>query len=220
MFCYKCGVKNSDSSKFCKACGTNLNIGSTARSTEPQPVNIDNIAKSTEPQPVDRKTHVTSEKNYYEILRVDHSANVEEINAAIKKQRTLWSSRIPRGGTMGARARQILSMIGEAEETLLDSSKRAAYDATLSGENIHQDNAPGEKNWLDILYSYYDQHDWEMAGQAVERATMQQPDNPKAWFLAAIIPAAPAGRRPDRNGPGGARAPRLPSGRRSRGAAA
>ena len=187
MFCYKCGVKNSDSSKFCKACGTNLNIGSTARSTEPQPVNIDNIAKSTEPQPVDRKTYVTSEKNYYEILRVDHSANVEEINAAIKKQRTLWSSRIPRGGTMGARARQILSMIGEAEETLLDSSKRAAYDATLSGENIHQDNAPGEKNWLDILYSYYDQHDWEMAGQAVERATMQQPDNPDAWFLAAII---------------------------------
>ena len=193
MFCYKCGVKNSDSSKFCKACGTNLSIGSTTRSAEPQPGNKDDTTRSAEPQPVNRKTYVTpeknnyEEKNYYKILEVDRSANAKEIRAAIESKRTVWFSRIPRGGSVATSSRQNLSMIDEAEETLLDPSKRAAYDATLSGEDTHQDNAPGEKNWLDILYSYYDQHDWEMAGQAVERATMQQPDNPDAWFLAAII---------------------------------
>ncbi|CAN5841675.1 hypothetical protein BH20ACI4_BH20ACI4_26610 [soil metagenome] len=34
MFCHKCGTKNPDNGKFCRSCGTEINIGSKALSGE------------------------------------------------------------------------------------------------------------------------------------------------------------------------------------------
>jgi tetratricopeptide (TPR) repeat protein len=166
-----------DGSKFCQKCGTAVDGDSSAPSPE-QPV------ANSAPD----KAPATSDKNYYEILEITRTASIDEIQAAIKKQRTLWSSRVPRGGSMGERARQTVEKIGLAEATLLDPKKRVEYDESLKGEKDYQVIVPaGEKNWLEVLYSYYDQQDWDMAVEAAERATRQQGDNPEAWFLAATI---------------------------------
>jgi tetratricopeptide (TPR) repeat protein len=129
------------------------------------------------------------EKNYYEMLEVAQNATVDEIRTAVKKQRTLWSNRVARGGSMGDRARKIVARIGEAEKVLFDAAARAEYDKGLIDEPIVTAPAvqAGETDWLAIAYQYYDQEDWEMAHEAATKATSQQPTNAGAWFLAAVI---------------------------------
>lgn len=186
MFCLKCGQQLPDGSAFCSACGTpiirlNTTTASSAGSASQS-------AAGTAQSSANKKVPSTDEKNYYEILEITREATTEEIEEAIKKQRTVWSNRVARGGAMGEQARVLVERIGEAEEILLDSAKRQAYDESLTSDVDYQIVVPaGEKNWLTEARSYFDQRDLEMATQAVERAISQQHDDPEVWFIASVI---------------------------------
>lgn len=127
--------------------------------------------------------------DYYALLDVARDASTEEIRAAIKKQRTVWSTRASLPGAAGEGARQNVELITEAEKILLDAGKRAAYDVELAGakETKQGDIPKGEKDWLEMAWRYYEESDWEMARSAAKKATGQQSKNVIAWYLAGEI---------------------------------
>ena len=127
------------------------------------------------------------EKNYYEMLGVPQSASEQDIQTAANEQLRLWGDRLSRHVPMALHAHQMVLAVGKAKETLLDPSKRRAYDASM-GTIAVESVVPADKpNWLDTAYEYYDDQNLEMARLAVERATRQQSDNPEAWFLASLV---------------------------------
>lgn len=187
MFCANCGKQVPDGAKFCGGCGSPV-AGSPAAAAPSQPTPATTPAQ---PAPTARKGKALDPKDMtlYEALDVAQNATTEQIQSAIKKQRTTWSNRVSRGGTMGERAKKMVERINEAEATLLDASKRAEYDKTLVGEPAYvpEVTKPGETNWVQKVYDFFDQQDWEMAKEAADKATSQQPDNPDAWFVAASV---------------------------------
>lgn len=125
--------------------------------------------------------------NYYELLGVARNADADEIRAAIKKQRTIWSNRASRGGTVGAEAQNKVKLIGEAEKTLLDDAARAAYDQSLNDKPEKTWVNDGERDWLQIAQHYIQDGDVKMAEAAIEQAERQQTDNPEVWDTAIMI---------------------------------
>lgn len=126
--------------------------------------------------------------NYYTLLEIEVSASEREISEAIKKQRTVWSSRSSREGATGDKARRNVEKITEAERILLDPARRAEYDKELLADKKPKPVVPeGEKDWLHTAWRYCDDKDWEMARSAIRKATQQQPNNVEAWYLAGEI---------------------------------
>ncbi|NEG90376.1 J domain-containing protein [Bifidobacterium aerophilum] len=125
--------------------------------------------------------------NYYELLGVAREAGADEIRAAIKKQRTIWSNRASRGGTIGAEAQNKVKLIGEAEKTLLDAAARAAYDQSLNDTPEKTWVKEGERDWLQVAQQYIQDGDVKMAEAAIEQAEQQQADNPEVWDAAILI---------------------------------
>lgn len=125
--------------------------------------------------------------NYYELLGVAREASADEIRAAIKKQRTIWSNRASRGGTVGAEAQNKVKLIGEAEKTLLDAAARAAYDQSLNDAPEKTWVKEGERDWLQVAQQYIQDGDVKMAEAAIEQAEQQQADNPEVWDAAILI---------------------------------
>jgi len=129
--------------------------------------------------------------NYYKILELSPTAKEDEIRKAINKELRNWSKR-----TNDARlerrqeAERIVKYLEEAEATLLDSSKRAQYDAQLR-------TAPTEERQFDDsdLAGKADlvQEGWQLliegnvadALYVATKATEKAADNPEAWALLA-----------------------------------
>jgi len=129
-------------------------------------------------------------ESYYTILAVEPTADADDIAAAIKKSRNVWTSRMSRPGALGDKARDYVTWINDAETILLDPAKRASYDQELAGGTTAKNNwAPkeDEQNWLDTAWRYYDENDMELAQAAARKATTQQPKNATAWVLAGEI---------------------------------
>lgn len=127
-------------------------------------------------------------ESYYAILEVDPAAPADDIRDAIAKQRTKWTNRMGRGGPAADKARNYVTWINEAETTLLDPSKRAAYDAELaSGGKGNWQPENDEPNWMEVTWRYFDEGDYEIAERSVGKATSQQPKNPAAWVLAGMV---------------------------------
>jgi curved DNA-binding protein CbpA len=63
--------------------------------------------------------------NYYELLEIHHSATIDEINKAYKSKALLFH---PDKNNGSAAAEAMFKMLGQAKETLLDSSKRLEHD--------------------------------------------------------------------------------------------
>lgn len=183
MFCGQCGAQLPEGTKFCPQCGAP--IGPAAPQSASQAPTQQPAAPS---QPA--KVADVLEQNYYQLLRIGQDATEDQIRDAIRSERTRWSNRVPKGGTVGDKARKVVERIAEAEKTLLDVTARAAYDESLraSNEPVTQQVVPqGEKNWLDEAYRYFGEEDWELVHDAAEKAVSQQPYNPDAWFVLSTV---------------------------------
>jgi hypothetical protein len=72
----------------------------------------------------------------YDQLEVAHDADVETIRQAIARLTAVWSRRVGTSSSLEARheAEAMMKVLGEARQTLLDSQRRTAYDASMAGE--------------------------------------------------------------------------------------
>lgn len=126
--------------------------------------------------------------NYYKLLDVNQNAKKEEIEAAIKEKKRLWTQRqnAPRREQQ-QQAINNLSMIPDIEETLLNEQKRKEYDKELQ-------NAPKEETQIDTKKIEVDdlinegwnlifKNDIANALMVATEATKIQGDNPDAWAL-------------------------------------
>ena len=128
--------------------------------------------------------------NYYQILEIEPLASSGEIRQAIKKRRSVWSTRSSTGGATGDKARRIVEQISEAEKILLDAGKRAEYDKELARQNAPDNDSSsteGKTDWQIRAEEYLERGDLEMARSAIKKAVRLQPDSGMTWITAGYV---------------------------------
>lgn len=86
---------------------------------------------------------MSKQKNYYEILEVNSSANGEVIHAAYRALMSTMKKHPDLGGDTDE-----AKIINEAYDTLRDASKRSYYDKRLKGDGV-KSRATGRVEWVD-----------------------------------------------------------------------
>jgi len=133
--------------------------------------------------------------NYYDLLDISENATAEEIDAKIKSEINRWRKRTNAPSPERQReANERMEYLRQAQEILLDPTKRRAYDEELRGSS--QESIPnreeqrttgndGNDQQVRELYDRYNFYlDEENYGEAIEIAkqlTRLQPNNPYAW---------------------------------------
>ena len=113
--------------------------------------------------------------DYYTLLGVQRSSDVDEIGKAIMRERTKWSGRVP---TRGEKARQVRRRIDAAEKTLLDPQRRKKYDEELD---------KAAEGWPEQAAQFCAAGMSDFALMAVENAILENPRDIEVWKLAADI---------------------------------
>lgn len=126
--------------------------------------------------------------NYYKLLDVNQNAKKDEVEAAIKEKKRLWTQRqnAPRLEQQ-QQATSNLKLVPEIEEILLNKQKRKEYDIKLQ-------NAPKDESQVDASKIESDdlvKEGWKLfynneiadALLVATRATELQGGNPDAWAL-------------------------------------
>ena len=86
---------------------------------------------------------MSKQKNYYEILEVNSSANGEVIHAAYRALMSTMKKHPDLGGDTDE-----AKIINEAYDTLRDASKRSYYDERLKDDGV-KSRATGRVEWVD-----------------------------------------------------------------------
>lgn len=126
--------------------------------------------------------------NYYELLEITPSANKEEISSAIRKTRRIWNTRANNpDGKIRAEAEQHIREIAEAENILLDDSRRDEYNQQLSQSQrstvTNETVDTSSNDWEEEYFRAYDKDLSEYAAQVAKQAVQQNDKNGRAWFL-------------------------------------
>lgn len=131
--------------------------------------------------------------NYYKILELDRSADTEAISKAISTKRRFWQ---PKTSNPKLETRQLaekmMKDISEAERILNNPSKRSNYDQQLSAQVVEPETVTpprGGRDWLKIAIEYLSQGDATQANYAAREATVQQSENPEAWYYRGVSSA-------------------------------
>ncbi len=126
--------------------------------------------------------------NYYKILDISQNAQEDEIEAALKEKKRLWTQRqnAPKLEQQ-QQATNNLRLVPEIEETLLDKQKRKEYDSKLKNAPKDESQVDASKIEADDLIKegwrlFYD-NEIADALMVATRATELQGDNPDAWAL-------------------------------------
>jgi len=133
--------------------------------------------------------------NYYSLLGIESDVSEESIREAIKKERRRWNQRSSHPKQeIRTEAEQRVRQIAEAENILLDTTKREQYDKKLSNsserESSHMPLPSGEKDWVEITKYYYkENNNLNSAAYAAREAIQQQPGNPEAWYWKSLVSA-------------------------------
>lgn len=129
--------------------------------------------------------------NYYNILGVTNDASLGEVQKAIAERRREWT---PRTGHPKLETRQLaeqtIKKLAEAESILLDGARRNDYDQQLAAQVLAPEpmqRGPAEgRDWLQIAREYFVQGNSAQASFAAREATVQQSENPEAWFIRGL----------------------------------
>lgn len=136
---------------------------------------------------------MTEFKDYYELLNIERSADVDRIRTAIKEMRKRYR-RIESSPDQQQRANaeRVMALLAEAEGVLLDDSQRAQYDAQYLAnkdsqsrqQQAERSEAMAErKDWTAEAQAYYDNGQYNNALFAASEATRINPADEMAWYL-------------------------------------
>lgn len=134
----------------------------------------------------------------YEVLEVAPSADPAEIRAAITRQRRVWIRRqASPDPTRRTEAEERVRAIDQAEKTLLDPNRRAAFDRRQSSGPVAAERRapaygtgdPGRTapvrsgEWRERAVAYLEQGNPGAAHRAAARACADDPSDAAAWEL-------------------------------------
>ncbi|SNT17609.1 DnaJ domain-containing protein [Micrococcales bacterium KH10] len=123
--------------------------------------------------------------NYYAVLDVPQDASEDDLKKAIRRGRNLWASRANHPDPdVRSEAEKNVQLFTEAEQTLLDATRRAAYDDQLLRQPppVPDPNmGDGEQDWLLVARNWANQAMWSQAHHAATLATQATPKRAEAW---------------------------------------
>lgn len=127
--------------------------------------------------------------DYYELLDIPRESDVDTIKKAVRNQRKDWTRKQNHPNPdVRARAEKRIQGISEAEQALLDASRRADYDRRLAAhveQPPQQSGATPGRNWVGIAQEYLDAGNATQAHMAGTEATNQNQSNPEGWYVRA-----------------------------------
>ena len=132
--------------------------------------------------------------NYYEVLEIGPSADVDTISRAVSEKRRFWQ---PKTSNPKLETRQLAEKmmrdISAAEALLTDATKRADYDRQLAAQEQAPARVPsapdGGRDWVKVTLEYLSQGNAAQANYAAREATAQQSENPEAWYFRGVSSA-------------------------------
>lgn len=69
--------------------------------------------------------------DFYEVLGLDRTASVEELQNNLHDMRINWQGKAQRAGTLGDQARERILLISQATEVFADEDSRMRYNVRL-----------------------------------------------------------------------------------------
>lgn len=129
--------------------------------------------------------------DYYALLGVPRNADSAAVEAAVKKAMREWRKRTEAADlSVRQEAELKVKQIEDARTTLLDPSKRAAYDQDLA-HGVKQvapptstgGTAPGGGSWLDQAEAHLAVGDYHSAAYAARQATQTMGDSARSWWV-------------------------------------
>lgn len=124
----------------------------------------------------------------YDVLGLAPGARDDEIRNAITEQRRLWRRRTTSPDiAVRQEAERRMQQFTEAEQILLDPSRRPTYDAQIFGSAPPQapPNVSKDERWLVRALEQLDQQQYEVASFTARRAVEADPENSYAWSVLA-----------------------------------
>jgi tetratricopeptide (TPR) repeat protein len=130
--------------------------------------------------------------DYFKILEVPITAQSEEIKVAIKDKRRLWMNKTNSPQLERRQEAEVkVKQIDEAEQILLDSSKRSKYEnelkttSTKDERTLDESELKGGENLVQQGWDLLINDNIADAIYVATKATEKQGDNPEAWALLA-----------------------------------
>lgn len=129
--------------------------------------------------------------NFYDELDLNPDDSAARLLEHLEQQRLGWLSRAGRSGEQGARARQRLLLIEQAQAAFTDDDARAFYDNHLSREREQGQNTTSEQiDWQDRAWSYYYMGDFGAAEVAARKAREAAPNDPMPYVVSTWVALA------------------------------
>ena len=125
--------------------------------------------------------------DFYEVLGLDRTASVEELQENLHDMRINWQGKAQRAGTLGDQARERILLISQATEAFADEDSRMRYNVRLrkSTESGPQDEA--QVDWLSRAWGYYFIGEDGAGAVAARKAREKDPDNAMVYVVSAWI---------------------------------
>jgi tetratricopeptide (TPR) repeat protein len=124
--------------------------------------------------------------DFYDVLGLQQSATLEQINDAVRKAMREWRKRTE-AADLGVRqeAEVRVKHIEEARETLTDAARRQQYDVRLTREGVEQAKTvdAGSGDWLSKAKEYLARGDYHAAAYAAREAVQVAGNSAEAWWV-------------------------------------
>ena len=123
---------------------------------------------------------------YHEIAGLESEMTLNELKQELLKQEKVWTKRQV---NTPEKATKMLSIIFDAKKAFETESSRKKYDRELELSKKEKTIDPDEqrkarlKEWTDKARTFYEDHQFELAGNAYEKARVSEsPDGENADF--------------------------------------
>lgn len=130
-------------------------------------------------------------ENYYRALNIAPTATEEEIRKALLRDRRLWSNRTNAPDLERKQeAERMVTLLANAEQILLDPTRRQQYDVALRNApvdqpQVSQTDTGTEHDWIREGRRFLSDGDIPNALYAATQATQTHGGNSEAWALSA-----------------------------------
>lgn len=125
--------------------------------------------------------------DFYEVLKLDASLPVSEVQNQLIRQESIWTDRV---STRPEKATEMLAVIAQAKKAFASDQAKAKYDADLAASRQPKtDNSRAEEfqKWKQAASDYFSNGQYDLAKTALEKAMPLSDENDAGFHTLACI---------------------------------